>query len=201
MNGELHYAHNKLRSRVYWAITYIVIIAAVLFGLYQVAASMQTHTLPAGEIQLSVPYSKYLVGEPITFSIKNNYNSTIYILNDCPNEPLNVYRLVGTVWTRVHDTAAVSECPTQDRMIEVGANGSVDGSFAPWHNLFITPGKYRVVAYVEYYNALPYQEFEVVDKPAAKAPTQTPAVTETVITPNFTQQIQREDNEREGDDD
>ena len=201
MNGELHYAHNKFRSRIYWAIAYVVIVAAVLFGLYQVAASMQTHTLPAGDIQLSVPYSKYLVGEPITFSIKNNYNSTIYILNDCPNEPLNVYKLVGTVWTRAHDVADISECSNQNRMIEVGANGSAGGSFTPWRNLFATPGKYRIVAYVEYYDALPYQEFEVIDKPVAGASTQAPPVNETVITPNFTQQIQRGDDEREGDDD
>ena len=197
MRGELRYAHSKVYSRVGWVVFYVVLLGLLLLGVYKVLGNIKTHSLPAGEVQLIVPYSKYLVGEAITFTVKNNYNSPVYLVNDCPAEPLNVYREENGTWLRVHDRASVGDCPTENREITVKANGSVDGSFASWHNLFKIPGKYRVVAYVEYYDALPYQEFEVIApapvvKPAAtpvKKTTKTtasPVVTPVVPTPQAT---------------
>lgn len=173
MNGELNHIYHPYRIRIFWAIVYFSIIVMSLIGLYVAAAQIRTHTLPTGQVQLTVQYSKYLVGEAVSFSIKNNYNSPIYIQNNCPGEPLAVYRQENGAWVRQHDVASEDECPSEQRQVSVAANGVVNGSFAPWHNLFSQPGKYRIVAFVEYYNALPYQEFEVVAKPApiVSAPT------------------------------
>lgn len=178
MRGELRYAHSKRFSRVAWLLFWAALLSLLAYGFYQVVGNIQMRSLPSGQIQLSVPYSKYLVGETITFTIKNNYNSAVYLINDCPSEPLNVYRQENGAWVRIHDTASITDCPTENRQIEVAANGSVNGSFAPWHNLFNTPGKYRVVAYVEYYDALPYQDFEIVAKyvPAPKPAVSTPVL-------------------------
>ncbi|MEP7204581.1 MAG: hypothetical protein ABI716_00110 [Candidatus Saccharibacteria bacterium] len=177
MRGELNYAHSKTRSRLAWAVFYIVSLLIVIGGLYAVAFRIQTHSLPVGQVELSIPYSKYLVGEPITFTVKNNFNSPVYVLNKCPVEPLNVYRLENNRWLRIHDQAFKDDCPIESRQVTIPANSSVDGNFADWPNLFKTPGKYRVVAYVEYYNALPYQEFEVITKPVPPVakPRATPA--------------------------
>jgi plastocyanin len=153
-----------------WATFYVVFTALVITGLYAAGSHIRTHTLPVGQIELSVPYSTYLVGETVTFTVKNNFNSPIYIANACPAEPLNVYRLENGRWQRTHDTALKKDCPEEDRQIKIPANGSVSSSFAPWHDLFKTPGKYRVVAYVEYYNSLPYQEFEIITAPVSKPP-------------------------------
>ncbi len=189
MRGELNYAHNKTRSRLAWVMFYVVATALVIGGLYAVALRIQTHSLPVGQVELVIPYSKYLVGEPITFTVKNNFNSPVYVLNKCPAEPLNVYRLENNRWVRIHDQALKNDCPIEDRQVTVPANSSVDGDFTDWPNLFKTPGKYRVVAYVEYYNALPYQEFEVVAKPVPPAvkslPTSvsTPTPVRTITTP------------------
>ncbi len=190
MRGELRYAHSKWFSRIAWLLFWIVSLGILAYGIYLIIGNIQMRSLPAGQIRLSVPYSKYLVGETVTFTIKNNFNSAIYLTNDCPAEPLYVYRQENGAWVRIHDTAAASDCPTESRQIEVAANGSVSGSFAPWHNLFNTPGKYRVVAYVEYYDALPYQDFEVVAKyvPAPK-PAPAPVVTKPVIPYVYTQPV------------
>ena len=166
MSRALLQAHQRHRFRLAWAVILSLLVVLGAAWLFRAAANIRTHTLPVGNIALNVPYSKYLINEPITFTVKNNYNSPIYLSNECPKEPLNVYRLVGGVWVRLHDTAAVKDCPNEDRQILVPANSSVNGNFASWHNLFNQPGRYRVVAYVEYYSALPYQEFDVI-APAA----------------------------------
>jgi hypothetical protein len=141
------------------------------------AEQTETHIVPVGQVKLTVPYSKYIVGEKISYTIKNNYNSSIYIINNCPSEPLAVYRFENNKWVRQHDQTTQGECAGQQRQINVEPGGSITGDFSPWHNLFKTPGKYRLVVAVEHYNSLPYQDFEVVavgtatltDQPTADA--------------------------------
>lgn len=182
MKGELFYLNHPHRMRVIWAIVYMAIVVLFIFGMFEAAARIRTHTLPVGQVQLKIPYSKYLVGEAISFTITNDYNSSIYVTNNCPAEPLAVYRLENGSWIRQHDQASLSDCPNQQRQISVPAKGEVSGSFAPWHNLFARTGKYRVVAYVEHYHALPYQEFEIIAKPANAATPSTPVAATTKAT-------------------
>ena len=175
MKGELLYAQNRRHHQQRLAIFFIALCLTLFAIMYAVTDSIRTHTMPVGQIELAVPYSKYLVGEEVKFTIKNHYNSPIYFTNKCPAEPLNVYRLENGSWVRVHDTATNKDCAKEERQIMIPANSNASGSFAPWHNLFKTPGKYRVVAYVEYYNALPFQEFEVINTliPAVASPIKT----------------------------
>ena len=150
------------RFRILWAVVYISAISLVTLLIGLAATGIRTHSLPVGSVKLSVPYSKYVVGETITFTIQNNYNSLIDVVNNCPAEPLAVYYQINGSWVRQHDTAALDECPNEDRQVSVPAGGVAQGSFKPWPNLFSKPGKYRIVAFVEYYNALPYQDIEVI---------------------------------------
>jgi hypothetical protein len=176
MRGELLYVLHPHRVHLKWLIFWLIIILSSVFGLYQVAANVKTHDFPVGKMELMVPYTKYLVGEEVNFTLKNNYNATIFVNNACPGEPLMVYRQEAGKWVRIHDTASKQDCPTESRQIAVAPNGVVAGSFAKWKNLFATPGKYRIVAFVEYYNSLPYADIEVVDK-AALAPPASSGVT------------------------
>ncbi len=175
MRGELLYVHNPNRIRLYWAIFWSVLLVAVLVATYQVAAHVRTHTAATGQLSLAVPYTKYTVGEEVAFSLTNSFNTTIFVSNECPSEPLMVYRQINNKWVRIHDSVSQSDCKNESRTIAVPSNGVVTGSFAKWKNLFAKPGKYRIVAYVEYYNALPYQDIEIIEKPTAVA-TQAPTV-------------------------
>ena len=175
MRGELRYVYSKVFSRIFWIIFWFVLLVLIVYGLYQAASTIQMRKLPTGQIQLVVPYSKYVIGETVTFTVKNNYNSSIYLTNSCPAEPLNVYRQENGTWVRIHDTASTNDCTDEHRQIEIAANGSASGSFGPWHHLFDVPGKYRIVAYVEYYDALPYQDFEVIAKYVPAQPVANPA--------------------------
>ncbi len=176
MNNELDHSKHPIKLSIFWAIVYTFIATSILFGMSIVADQYRTHIIPTGSVALTIPYSKYTVGEKINFTIKNNYNSSIYIINNCPSEPLAVYKQIDGKWVLQHDQASTYECPTEQRQIDIKAGETMNGSFAPWPNLFSQPGKYRIVAFVEYYNALPYQDIEVVQVTAKvpSAPTTNP---------------------------
>jgi len=165
MNNELNNMRNPARIRILWVAFYIFVIAMVIYGLSFITTEIKTHIIPTGNISLVIPYSKYVVGEKIDFTIKNGFNSSISILNNCPNEPLAVYRQENGKWVRQHDKAPSKDCPSQKRQVDIPAGGTISGDFGAWHNLFSRTGKCRVVAIVEYYNSLPFQEFEIIAKP------------------------------------
>jgi hypothetical protein len=166
MKGELLHAENPWQSRLRWLGVYAVLTLAVLGGSYAMVSRIRTYSLPTGGVQLSVPYSTYITGETVSFTVKNNFNSAIYINNGCPSEPLSVYRFENNAWVRIHATTALTNCASQERTVKVPANSAMTATFANWPTLFASPGKYRLVMQVQYYNALPYQDFEVITPPA-----------------------------------
>ncbi len=161
----------------------LVAIILILFLTFKYLGSrIHTRSVPSGSITLTTDYAKYLVGDTVSFTIKNNYNSTIYVNNNCPDEPLEVYKYqTDGTWAQVHDEKVTSECRDSDRQIVIGSNDSVTGNFSRWPNLFKESGRYRIVAYVEYYNELPYQDFEVIEKPAV--PEIPEPTTQTIVLP------------------
>lgn len=193
MNGELLYSHDPHRFRKYWVAFYLIVFFIIFGGVYAVADKIRTHNLPVGAIELKVPYTKFLVGENVPFSVTNNFNSAVYISNQCPSEPLNVYKKVGVKWQRIHDTAPIKSCPNEQRQIEIPPHTTIHSSFKPWKHLFAKPGDYRVVAYVEFYNSLPYQDFQIVAKPKINKPK--PAPTQAATPTSAPQQTTTEPNE------
>jgi|GEM_PF-1504027 len=162
MNNELYHLKHPLKLSIYWIAVYLMLIIILSNGVGIATSLTRTHGLPFGKIKLTIPYSKYIVGEKVNFTIINNDNSSIYVLNNCPFEPLAVYRLINSVWVRQHDQASTGSCSSEHRQVSVAPAGRVSGDFSAWRNLFSKPGKYRIVAFVEYYNALPYQDIEII---------------------------------------
>ncbi|MCA9325571.1 hypothetical protein KDA23_05945 [Candidatus Saccharibacteria bacterium] len=169
MSRELRHSANPWRMRIIWAISFVVLVVLLLFAFYRVFDRIQTYSLPNGSVELSVPYSKYLVGETITFTVKNNFNSSIQVSNGCPGEPLSVFRYEKHKWVQIHDKTNIKNCADQERTVTIPANQSMTASFKNWPHLFNKAGKYRIVMRVDFYNSLPYQDFEVINKPKAYA--------------------------------
>jgi hypothetical protein len=179
MNTELRNNEHSSYRLFGWMGFYVLIVMLVFLSLFFLASKIRTHTLPVGQIHLVVPHSQYVVGEPITFQITNNLNAAIYVQNKCPTEPLDVYIQKNGAWVRIHESANINECPKGDRQVAIAANSTLTGNFNSWPNLFKQPGHYRIVALVEHYNALPYQDFEVITPPApAPEPVATPVATQ-----------------------
>lgn len=206
MNHELHYVQHPWRGRLMWLITYVALMISILIGLYLLVGRARTYSLPTGSVELSTPYSKYLVGEIVSFTVKNNFNAPVQVDNGCPGEPLSVYRLENKRWVRIHDTTDKENCEGQSRNVTIPANRSLTATFALWPHLFDKPGTYRIAMQVEYYNAVPYQQFEVIKKPAITKPTnstQNSSEDDTTTLPRSTQPTVTDDDvfENEADDD
>lgn len=153
------------RSKLLAITLYSLIIGIVVFFVFNLTSRMQTRGLPEGSISLNTEYSQYLVGEEIRFVITNNFNSSIYVNNTCPSEPLEVYRLENESWVRQHYTSTTKKCTNNSRSIEVPARTALSSSFKDWQKLFEKPGKYRIATYVDYYAEIPYSDFEIIEKP------------------------------------
>jgi hypothetical protein len=163
--GELFHTLYPKRTKIDWTVFYIALIF-VVFGLIYVAADhIKTHGVVTGNIVLSTPYSKYLLGENVSFSLTNKYNTAIYVTNQCPAEPVAVYYQESGKWVREHDTASIKDCPSENRQVSVPANSTVTVNLAPWHNLFTRVGHYRLVSVIDGYSTLPYIDFEIVSPP------------------------------------
>lgn len=202
MSKELDYTHNPKVTYMRWGVTYVLFFALLIAVFLLVAGRIHTYSTPKGSFELSIPYAKYLVGETVTFTLKNNFNSPVYVADDCPSEPLAVYKFENTTWVRMHDGGSDESCEAKDRQIVIPAGGERTGSFADWKNLFASPGKYRIVAYVEYFDAMPYQDFEVIAQPTpvATTPVKTqmstvPTATTPTVTPTPVAQSKRTENE------
>lgn len=154
----------KLKQRIIVGSLYVGAIAVALYALYVVGNRMQTRALPSGSIKLTSEYNTYMLGDEIKFTLQNNYNGAIYFDNSCPNEPLEVYRLEYGKWKQIHDKRSAKTC-SGERTIKIPGKSSVTTSFKPWKDLFDKAGTYRIVAYVDYYGSLPYDDFEIVEKP------------------------------------
>lgn len=185
IRSEDFHAKHPYRAYVGWALFYIVLILAAVFIFLQFASSLHTQSVPQGSVTLKIPYAKYLSGEAITFSVTNNYNSTISITNNCPQEPLAVYRQINKTWRRTHATSKVNTCSEKLRTITIEPGQTVSGSYKNWPGLFKTPGKYRVAVFVQYFGAVAYQDVIIVKRPktSASSTSSGSSTTKTIVVP------------------
>lgn len=164
--SELIHVENPWRSRFRWMVVFTVLFMGIIFASFIALDHIRTYSLPTGGVQLHMQYSQYLVGEAISFNIKNDFNSSISIVTSCPSEPVSIYQSVAKHWVRIHDTTAATNCSTMTNIMQIPAAGSSTVSLANWPHLFLTAGTYRIALQVQYSNALPYTDFVVMTPPA-----------------------------------
>ncbi len=175
--SELIHVEDPWHSRLRWLAVFVVLFVGIVFASFVALDRIRTYSLPTGGIQLSTRYTQYLVGEPVSLTIKNGFNSPISIITSCPSGPFAVYRSVNNKWVRIHDTISATNCSALPGTLQLPAAGSSTLSLSDWSQLFATAGSYRIALHVQYTNALPYVDFEVMTPPApyvAKAPVPTP---------------------------
>ena len=177
---------NKRKRLFGWVLFYLLLIAAFACTVYWQARRVNTLSFASGTLQLTTTKTKYTVGDPISYTLKNGLNQPITLANNCPQEPLFVYAWTNNAWVRIHDTAAASACAGEPTVRTIPAGNSYTQSFANWPNLFNKPGIYRIVELASNYTALPYADFQVVTSPSAqKVQTRTQIVIQKVITPVY----------------
>lgn len=166
IRSELQYAFHPHKSWKFWLGLYTTIILALVCVLLVMADHIRTRISPIGEVTLNTNYSTYVVGQPITYSLTNNYNSTIDMITQCPAEPLAIYKQTKSGWMRLHANADKNSCSTQQRRVIVPSHSVATSNLSPWQSMFSAIGTYRLVALVDGSRTLSYVDFEVITTPA-----------------------------------
>ena len=183
-------AHQTVRQRnhklriVSWILFYGLIFSMFLAVIYWQSNNVNTLEFPTGVLQLTTSKQKYIVGDIVSYTIKNGLSTAVKYVNKCPKEPLHVYQWESNQWVRIHNQANKSTCLNQPTQITIQPNSSLTKNFAAWKNLFSKPGIYRVVAFADNYTALPYADFQVIDK--ASPPQKPLIIYKPVYTPVYT---------------
>lgn len=158
-----------------WVAVYLVIAGGAAVWAADMYEEYKDYRLPSGKIELTVGKTKYQLGETVTFSVTNNFSVPIFVTNNCPQEPLDVYEWTGTKWTALHDRAKDnSECYSEERNVEIPAGGVRGYDFEDWPNLFTKPGVYRIATKIDHYDDILFQDFAILE-PAKILEVKTPA--------------------------
>lgn len=151
------------RFHLLWVVFYLLLIGGTVALGENLYERHSQDVLPEGNIELLVSKTKYQVGETVEFTVVNHFPTTIYVTNQCPGEPLNVYRWENKKWTQVHDTDKDGVCSDQERNVGIMPEGSRGYNFKDWPNLFKEPGVYRIAMVVQHSDDVFFQDFTVLE--------------------------------------
>lgn len=155
---------NRHKRLFGWILVYLLLLVIFVIVIFQQSGKVNTLDFANGQITLSVSKLHYTVGEKVDYTIKNNLNVAVVLVNHCPKEPLHVYKWENNQWVRIHDSAKSTVCANVQKKVNIPANGSYSGNYANWPALFNKPGIYRIVAFADNYQGLPYADFIVSGK-------------------------------------
>lgn len=196
-----------------WVFVYLAIITAAVFFGGVTYHKYNEHRLPTGNIELTVDKLSYQLGETVSFTVTNHFPVPVFVTNQCPNEPLSVYRWNNEEWVQLHAVAQDdSECYTQERNVAIPSEATRSYDFSDWEDLFSSPGVYRIAASIDHYADIPFQDFvilepaevvqveEIVEEyvliPQAASQAPTPAQAADIVLQK-PERIEREDDEKE----
>lgn len=145
-------------------ISYLVPIAIIIPSAY--IGYRATHYIfaanpPASGIELGVNQPSYSVGQDVIVTISNATKNNVYIVNNCPSEPLSVYRLENNNWVALNVATSTAKCVGEPVDYEIPAEHSIKTDYRYWPTLFNQPGEYRIVANIEFFSRGPSVEFNV----------------------------------------
>lgn len=139
----------------------LFIIPMALVG-YIATRGLFADPLSTAKVTLVLDKTQYHKGETVWFTLTNNGPDPVYVTNNCPYEPLRVYKQTGTEWQRRHTQSGQAVCEGKNRQVTVPPGEHATSSYKYWESLFTEPGRYKVVAELNDTNQGPSQEFEVL---------------------------------------
>ena len=153
------------RYHLGWLILATAFIGVLTVSAFQEISHYSQNQLPSGFVELKLNKTKYQLGEQISFRVINHFPTPIYVLNQCPSEPLHVFKWNGESWIQLHDKTqdADSECYQEPRNIAIASEGQREYNFDEWPNLFTQPGVYRIAMNIDHYDDIPFQDFVILE--------------------------------------
>jgi hypothetical protein len=146
-------------------INYLLPVLVVLF--FAKVGISATHELfaqtpPTNLVTMSLPQTQYTVGQDVIATLSNTSNKNVFVINNCPDEPLDVSKLVNGAWTTIYQSTNVSKCAGEPSDYEIPANRSVPVDYRYWQTMFDQAGTYRIHAAIEPSTQGPTIDFTVI---------------------------------------
>lgn len=149
------------KMRIFTTGTLLVIVGS--FTLVSYHATQRLHALspaPAG-LYIYTDQASYAAGQVVGVTIANTTSKTVYLSNNCPEQPLFVYRQTAAGWIGIHAATDPGKCAGEPLEYTIPAGRSVPVDYSYWPGLFSKPGTYRLVANLESYSSGPSVTFTV----------------------------------------
>jgi hypothetical protein len=142
-------------------------VPLLIFGLFAKVGYRSTRALfaesaPTTGISISSEQLQYVVGQEVSVLLSNSTTTKAYVVNNCPDEPLAVYRLENNKWVSIHIGTDASKCAGEPSDYEIPPSRSVKLSYQYWPNLFQQVGEYRIQANIEPSSEGPSTTFRIV---------------------------------------
>jgi hypothetical protein len=147
---------------VKYTLPLLIIGICLSFG-YHATRGIFAEAPAATGISITVDQPQYQVGQIVTITLSNATSTNVYVANNCPNAPLQVYKMEGTAWVPINAAAAQSKCAGEPQNYEIPADRSIKANYRYWPTLFAQPGRYRIVANIESFSAGPSADFTVIN--------------------------------------
>lgn len=99
-------------------------------------------TLSEDDIGIATQKTEIAYGREVKLTIQNNLQEALIIENECPAEPLDVFKYKNGEWIQAEASLDIA-CADQDTTLEPGASLSI--SYSAWtYNLFDELARYQV---------------------------------------------------------
>lgn len=101
--------------------------------------------LSGGDLGIAVLNNEYKLDDLVTVKLRNNTAADMQVENDCPREPLNVYRYQNGEWIQLESKPKITCTTNENFIIKPGEEFTVD--YKSWnHSLFHEIGRYKIGA-------------------------------------------------------
>ncbi|MFC1810185.1 YidC/Oxa1 family membrane protein insertase [Patescibacteria group bacterium] len=125
----------------------------ILFGIFFIAlllifrgCSGNTDleaNLAGNDIGIAVLNSEYNQGDLVSLKLKNNTSGAVEIENDCPREPLDVFRYQNGEWVQLESSPKIT-CNTTDPFV-IQPQEELNLDYKSWnYSLFHEIGRYKI---------------------------------------------------------
>ncbi len=151
-------AKNILRNIV----TFLAIFLVVNFVFSQFMGK-PAETTNGDPVRIEVSESEYGRGALVAATVINDTDKDLIIINDCPGEPLQVYRYENSEWRPIEARPEIP-CTGEQKETRVTAKNKLAIDYANWnHALFGTNGRYKITLKLPEGKTIESKEFEVVN--------------------------------------
>jgi len=160
-------------------IIYIVIVLIALAGILEIEfignyleenyhtlftiSRIHKRTLPDDGIAIITSKDEYKIGEEIFFGIQNKTEKTLFIENECPWEPIEIYMLENNVWRHLKAKTETIKCESGED-IKLNPYELKGTSFLPWSDIIMNEaGLYKLEVDIDGYKNGAEKEFRIIE--------------------------------------